>query len=176
VREISAEWVLPVDGPPIEGGLVRYENGVIVEVTRGRAARHFPEAAILPGFVNAHSHLEYAVYAGFGDGMAFGPWIRVHVDRKGRLDAEQMLDAPRLYMATDADPLADRGNKHDICANGSIMIAGSEAVLLIRLSRLRHERHHLLCRAAKRRAVWRAGVRLRKNRRGNVHRDFPLAA
>jgi 5-methylthioadenosine/S-adenosylhomocysteine deaminase len=95
VREISAEWVLPVDGPPIEGGLVRYENGVIVEVTRGRAARHFPEAVILPGFVNAHSHLEYAVYAGFGDGMAFGPWIRVHVDRKGRLDAEQMLAIAR---------------------------------------------------------------------------------
>ena len=55
---VSAEWVLPVDGPPVENGLVRFEDGAIVEVTAGRAERHFAEAAIVPGFVNAHSHLE----------------------------------------------------------------------------------------------------------------------
>jgi cytosine/adenosine deaminase-related metal-dependent hydrolase len=93
--ELSAEWVLPVDGPPLEGGLVRYEDGAIVEVTRGRAERHYEQAAIVPGFVNAHSHLEYAVYAGFGDGQAFGTWIRTHVDRKDRLDAAAMLAVAR---------------------------------------------------------------------------------
>jgi 5-methylthioadenosine/S-adenosylhomocysteine deaminase len=92
---VSAEWVLPVDGPPVENGLVRFEDGAIVEVTAGRAERHFAEAAIVPGFVNAHSHLEYAVYAGFGDGQAFGPWIRTHVERKGRLDAAAMLAVAR---------------------------------------------------------------------------------
>jgi len=95
VTAVSAEWVLPVDGPPLEGGLVRWEEGRIVEVTTGRAERHFPEAVILPGFVNAHSHLEYAVYAGFGDGQSFGPWIRTHVERKSRLDAEAMLAVAR---------------------------------------------------------------------------------
>ena len=30
---------------------------------------------ILPGLVNAHSHLEYAVYAGFGDGLPFVDWL-----------------------------------------------------------------------------------------------------
>ena len=39
---------------------------------------------IVPGFVNAHSHLEYAVYAGFGDGLPFGPWLATHIERKGR--------------------------------------------------------------------------------------------
>ena len=47
---------------------------------------------ILPGFVNAHSHLEYAVYAGFGDGQPFGPWLATHIARKQRLD-----DAWRLF-------------------------------------------------------------------------------
>jgi cytosine/adenosine deaminase-related metal-dependent hydrolase len=96
VSEVSADWVLPVDGPPIEGGLVRYEDGAVVEVTHGRAERHYADAAIVPGFVNAHSHLEYAMYAGFGDGQAFGPWIATHVERKNRLEPSDMVAIARL--------------------------------------------------------------------------------
>ncbi len=92
---VSADWVLPVDGPPVEGGLVRYEDGEIVEVTRGRADRHFADAVIVPGFVNAHSHLEYSMYAGFGDGNDFGGWIRTHVERKNRLDPDATLAIAR---------------------------------------------------------------------------------
>jgi 5-methylthioadenosine/S-adenosylhomocysteine deaminase len=94
--ELSADWVLPVDGPPIADGHVRHEDGRIVEVQRGRAERHFDDAAILPGFVNAHTHLEYANYAGFGDGSPFGPWIKTHVERKSRLRPEDMLAIARL--------------------------------------------------------------------------------
>jgi cytosine/adenosine deaminase-related metal-dependent hydrolase len=93
--EISADWVLPVDGPPIEGGRVSFADGRIVAVGKGRAAAHFEDAAILPGLVNAHSHLEYAMYAGFGDGQAFGPWIATHVARKNLLDDEAMLAIAR---------------------------------------------------------------------------------
>jgi 5-methylthioadenosine/S-adenosylhomocysteine deaminase len=111
VSEVSADWVLPVDGPPVEGGLVRYENGALVEVTRGRARRHYADAAIIPGFVNAHSHLEYAMYAGFGDGQAFGPWIATHVERKNRLERSDMVaiarsgvvDSLRAGITTTAD-------------------------------------------------------------------------
>jgi cytosine/adenosine deaminase-related metal-dependent hydrolase len=109
--EISADWVLPVDGPPLGPARVRYEDGVIVEVGPGRAERHFADAAILPGFVNAHSHLEYSRYAGFGDGRPFGPWIATHVERKSRLDLEGMhalarqgvLDCLRSGITTTAD-------------------------------------------------------------------------
>jgi cytosine/adenosine deaminase-related metal-dependent hydrolase len=94
--EISAEWVLPLDGPPIEGGRVRYEGGRIAEVAPGLADHHFEHAAIIPGLVNAHAHLEYANYAGFGDGSPFGPWIRTHVDRKSLLRREDMLAIARL--------------------------------------------------------------------------------
>ena len=85
----AADWVVPVEGEPVREGGVAVEDGRIVAV--GPAAelegkrRSFPDAVIVPAFVNAHSHLEYAVYAGFGDGLSFPPWIDLHVTRKRRL-------------------------------------------------------------------------------------------
>ncbi|MBV8079439.1 MAG: amidohydrolase family protein [Actinobacteria bacterium] len=99
MSELSAGWVLPVDGPPIENGRVVWEDGRIVEVGPGRAARHLDDAVILPGFVNAHSHLEYAVYAGFGDGLPFARWLLVHMERKARIGLPEMEAIARLGAA-----------------------------------------------------------------------------
>ncbi|HEY2327617.1 MAG TPA: amidohydrolase family protein [Gaiellaceae bacterium] len=93
--KLSADWVLPMDGEPIDGGYVEFDGATIVSVGKGRGDRHFPEAAIIPGFVNAHSHIEYSVYAGFGDGLAFGPWITLHTQRKARLEPADMLAVAR---------------------------------------------------------------------------------
>ena len=99
MTELSADWVLPGDGPPIPGGRVRWEGGRIVAVEAGSAARHYSDSVILPGFVNAHSHLEYAVYAGFGDGAPFGQWLRTHVERKRRLELADMVAIARCGVA-----------------------------------------------------------------------------
>ena len=36
--------------------------------------------------------------------------------------AQRMLDAPQLYMSTDADPLVNRGGKREICARGTVTL------------------------------------------------------
>ena len=102
MRILSADWVLPVEGEPIENGAVALRDGRIEAV--GTAAElgggeRFEAAAIVPGFVNAHTHLEYAVYAGFGDGLAFAPWIALHVERKRRLARADMEAIARLGAA-----------------------------------------------------------------------------
>lgn len=94
-RSLSADWVLPVDGPPVHNGFVEWEEGRIIQVGEGRADDHRSGAVILPGVVNAHSHLEYAVYAGFGDGEPFGGWFATHIRRKRELDLEAMLAIAR---------------------------------------------------------------------------------
>ena len=99
MRILSADWVVPVEGPPIRDGAVALDNGRIAAVgpiADLGAGEHFADAVILPGFVNAHSHLEYAVYAGFGDGLSFGPWIALHVERKAKIDLENMEAIARL--------------------------------------------------------------------------------
>jgi 5-methylthioadenosine/S-adenosylhomocysteine deaminase len=95
--------VLPISGAPIRDGAVAMENGRIAAVGPAAeigAGRRYENAVILPGFVNAHSHLEYAVYTGFGDGLAdFSEWIGIHIERKQRLHLEDVVDIARLGAA-----------------------------------------------------------------------------
>jgi 5-methylthioadenosine/S-adenosylhomocysteine deaminase len=98
-QALSAGWVLPVDGPPIENGHVAWEDGQIVEVGPGRAERHYDGAILMPGVVNAHSHLEYSVYAGFGDGRHFGDWLGTHIARKRLLTDADVLAIARRGVA-----------------------------------------------------------------------------
>jgi len=95
VSVVSADWVVPVEGLPIENGAVAIAADGTIEavgpaVDLGGGERH-EGCVIIPGFVNAHSHIEYAVYAGFGDGLPFVPWIGMHVQRKEALDFDDMV-------------------------------------------------------------------------------------
>jgi aminodeoxyfutalosine deaminase len=60
---LAARWIVPVSQPPINGGWIRYCGDVVVEVGKGRApngADDRGDVAILPGLVNAHTHLEFS--------------------------------------------------------------------------------------------------------------------
>ena len=102
-RVVSADWVLPIEGPPIEDGAVAIEAGRIAAVGTseelGEGTR-YDDSVIVPGFVNAHSHLEYAVYGGFGDGLGdFSEWIALHIQRKARIGWDEFVDIAKLGAA-----------------------------------------------------------------------------
>ncbi len=103
MRALAADWVVPVEGDPIrDGAVVISDDGRIHAV--GQAAdlgadERYDNAVIVPGLVNAHSHIEYATYAGFGDGLSFAPWIGMHVERKARLDDDDVLAIARVGAA-----------------------------------------------------------------------------
>lgn len=72
-RLVSAPWVVPVTAPPLrEGAVVIDEGGAIVELGPRAALRQahgaLPETrgegVLLPGLVNAHTHLELSALAG----------------------------------------------------------------------------------------------------------------
>ena len=126
MRILSADWVLPVEGEPIENGAVAIEGDRIAAV--GTAAElgegeRYRDGAIVPGFVHAHTHLEYAVYAVFGDGLSVGPWIATHFERKQRLERGDMEAIARLGAAeclrsgvTTVGDLAFSGSAAHACA------------------------------------------------------------
>lgn len=100
---VSADWVLPVEGVPIADGAVAIEDGRITAVGTARElgeGKRYLDAVIAPGFVNSHSHLEYAVYGGFGDGLGdFAEWITLHIQRKARIGWDEFIDVARLGAA-----------------------------------------------------------------------------
>src|SRR4051794_4094825 len=58
---LTARWVLPIDGPPLERGTVTIDGDRIAAVgPRGSAAIDVDlgDVAVLPGLVNAHTHLD----------------------------------------------------------------------------------------------------------------------
>lgn len=78
---LQARWVLTGDGPPIPHGQVRLAGDRIVAVERdgplSGAVINLGEALILPGLVNAHTHLEFSdCQRPLGKpGDAFADWI-----------------------------------------------------------------------------------------------------
>jgi 5-methylthioadenosine/S-adenosylhomocysteine deaminase len=105
LRLLAADWVVPVESDPISAGAVAVADGAIVAVGPaaeliaahpGAHVERHPGCVIAPGFVNLHTHLEYAGYGGFGDGLAFGPWLDVHLQRKSRQAEGDALELARL--------------------------------------------------------------------------------
>ncbi len=110
---LKAKYVIPVSAPPIENGLIEVHESQVVEVRRAKRHESDPSivdcgaAVVLPGFVNAHTHLELTHLAGkvppspggpsaLGAGPAdFAGWLRrLLVEmRKGGDDVEMVADS-----------------------------------------------------------------------------------
>ena len=86
MKILAAEFVLPISSEPIAGGAVVIDGERIVAVgNQTELTTHFPNAqvddfgvaAILPGFVNCHSHLEVTSIRGALDDVEhdFKSWL-----------------------------------------------------------------------------------------------------
>ncbi len=80
-----ARWIFPVDAEPIAGGSVQIETGQITAVHAGRDPRavDLGNTAIIPGLINAHTHLEFSDLAEpIRPPRPFADWIRAVVARR----------------------------------------------------------------------------------------------
>ncbi|HZG51758.1 MAG TPA: amidohydrolase family protein, partial [Pyrinomonadaceae bacterium] len=102
VKLYCARWVVPVAAPFIEDGAVAVEGARIVGVgTRAEVAARYPEAAcedfgaaaIIPGLVNCHTHLELTAMRGYLEDVEgdFFAWLRkLTVARTTRMTADDL--------------------------------------------------------------------------------------
>jgi cytosine/adenosine deaminase-related metal-dependent hydrolase len=107
-RFLSAGWLMPMDGPPIRNGSVLIgRDGRIEAIGQpgsilprdGVEHESWPDAVILPGLVNTHTHLELTGFAGMAAETDFSAWIRrIRTLKEGRTAAD-FLAAARQGLA-----------------------------------------------------------------------------
>jgi 5-methylthioadenosine/S-adenosylhomocysteine deaminase len=102
---LTARYVMPVTAPWIEDGAVLLRDDEIVEVGTAAdlVARHpeeevrdFGLAAILPGFVDVHTHLEYSVFRGLVDDAPYSKWKMQLLEKEKRLEPKDWDDSAEL--------------------------------------------------------------------------------
>lgn len=74
-----ARWIFPIDSPPIENGVLEIESGKIsaIHARSTPDAVNLGNAAILPGLINCHAHLEFSSLAEpFSSARPFASWIK----------------------------------------------------------------------------------------------------
>jgi cytosine/adenosine deaminase-related metal-dependent hydrolase len=97
-----ARWVLPVTAAPLENGTVVEDEGRIVYVGQRAGAPagedlDLGDVALLPGLVNAHTHLELTAMRGMLEGLGFPQWIgRMRESRDWLFSGDTALDSARL--------------------------------------------------------------------------------
>jgi cytosine/adenosine deaminase-related metal-dependent hydrolase len=90
---VGARWVLPLDGEPVANGAVLVGSDGRIEAVGPAAGVPRPagaesvdlgEAALLPGLINAHSHLELTALRGLVRDLPFVDWLHaIRVIKEG---------------------------------------------------------------------------------------------
>ena len=99
ITRYHARWVVPVSATPVANGTVVVEDDRISYVGPRQGAPAGPDvelrdAILLPGLVNAHSHLDLTVMRGLLDGLPFFPWVRaLTAARREVLTGADFLDS-----------------------------------------------------------------------------------
>ena len=99
ITRYHARWVVPVSATPVANGTVVVEDERISYVGPRHGAPTGPDvelrdAILLPGLVNAHSHLDLTVMRRLLDGLPFFPWVRaLTAARREAMTGADFLDS-----------------------------------------------------------------------------------
>ncbi len=148
---LTARWVLPVGVPPLEGGTVTVAGDTIVAVEpRGARAADVDlgNVALLPGLVNAHTHLDLSGLRGqCPPSPDFTGWLRrVIAHRRGTTPEQTQADVRAgiaeclRYGTTLVGDIASGGASWDALAQAPL-----RAVVFHELLGLSRERAEVAC-------------------------------
>jgi aminodeoxyfutalosine deaminase len=127
MMRLGAAWVVPIDRRPVRDGWVAVDDGRIHAIGHGNGAaaqpfgplRQLGEVALLPGLVNAHTHLELSWLRNrVPPANAFTSWVKqLVVARGGRVERpddpaviEAAAAAAREAIETGTAALGDISN------------------------------------------------------------------
>lgn len=98
---VKGGTVITMDGPIIENGLVAAENGVITFVGKdtketGKKIIDARGCAVMPGLINAHTHLPMTLLRGYASDVPYREWIEKIREIEMKLTSEDVRAGARL--------------------------------------------------------------------------------
>jgi len=128
---LAARWIFPVSSSPIANGILTIagERIVSVEPRAGRSAdMDLGDVAILPGFVNTHTHLDLSGLRGKCPPCAdFTAWLRQVIAHRRRMSPQQIEADVRAGLAeslrhgtTLLGDISGDGGSWDVLANAPL--------------------------------------------------------
>ena len=140
MKSVRAAWACPIDQPPIRDAVIEIEDGIIRSISPGSrlpapASRDLGKVALLPGLVNAHTHLELSWLRGrVPPSSRFTDWVKTLFAIRGRPDSgmstEQIApihEAISEARATGTIAVGDISNS--LAAVGPMRQAGLDGVV-----------------------------------------------
>lgn len=126
---LRARWVLPILTPPVSGGYVAIRGREIESIdtkSYGRAVRDLGHVALLPGFFNAHTHLEFSdLAAPLGSpGQPLPKWIGQVVGHR-RAQAAALGDAFGAHRTAAVRQGINESLRSGVVALGEIATRGT---------------------------------------------------
>jgi cytosine/adenosine deaminase-related metal-dependent hydrolase len=101
-----ARWVVPVAMPPVADGTVIVDGAAITWVgprlhaPAGGRDEDLGDCTLIPGLVNAHTHLDLTVMRGFLEDLPFFEWVRTLTRARAAVLTEaDLLDSAMLGVA-----------------------------------------------------------------------------
>lgn len=101
MNTVTAEWILPVTTPPLHRHAIEIQDGIIQKIRPLLSNEECePGNTIIPGLINAHTHLAYTALRNLFDDLSFFPWIRKLTEVKyEKLTEEDIAASTRLGIA-----------------------------------------------------------------------------
>lgn len=87
---LNAKWIIPVEPHDyyMENASLAIKDGIILEVLpqaearqkyRAAVTHHLPDHALVPGFVNSHTHAAMTLFRGLADDLPLMEWLEKHI-------------------------------------------------------------------------------------------------
>ena len=109
---ITCDWIIPVTAgdPVLEGHAIAIHHGKIIDILPAADAMQtytathlhdLPHHALIPGFINAHTHSAMTLFRGMSDDLALMEWLNNHIwpAEAKWLSEDFVADGSRLAIA-----------------------------------------------------------------------------
>jgi len=102
---LTARYVLPISTPHIEYGAVLVQGDKVVEIGEfehlrslhpDEPVRDFGLAALMPGFIDLHTHLEYSAMRGLVDDLPYSEWKLQLMQKERQFSSQDWSDSALL--------------------------------------------------------------------------------